>query len=433
MGIISYIKKLKEKKYLRDATYTYISSLVNGASLFLISVILGRNFSKEWFAVFTLSILVLSTVSEMSDLGLNGGLLRFAPFYIAHKELDKLKQLVKTIWRWRVSIAAIITCGGIMLSYPLSHVLLKQEGMVGYLIFSFIGVGGVIFLGFINTYLQAAQRFFYNAGLQTLKGTLRLGLIALLMMFGVDNIYFYLAVYIFVPWILFFASFHVLPKNFLKVEIDQEVKKNIHAQLAKFSMWLTIWSLFSIVSSRVDQIMISRFLGLQEVAIYAAAYQLIQLYPYIAQSITAVLSPRINSLASVADVKIFLKRTLKWILLIIVILSILVFPSQYLITFFFGQGYTESLSVYLVLAYSLVLNLITVPFSLVITVYNRTYMMAFSGVVQLIVNVVGTILLIPRFGVIGAGYTFMLGIIVAVFYNIGCAYYLLKNKEIIVR
>lgn len=432
MKFISRLREFKEKKFVRDATYTYASSLLNGASLFLISVILGRHFSKEWFAVFSLSILVLSTVAEMSDLGLNGGLLRFAPFYIAHREFDKLKQLVKTIWKWRVTMAALITLGGMALAYPLSHFVLKQEGITGYLTFSFIGIGGVIFLGFINTYLQASQRFFYNAGLQTLKGVTRLILILVLMLLGAQNLYYYLAVYIFVPWVLCITSFYVLPKNFLNVDVSVEVKKNIHSQLAKFSAWLTIWSLFSIVSSRIDQVMISRFLGLEEVAIYAAAYQLIQLYPYIAQSITAVLSPKINSLTTAADMKVFLKRALAWIAIVMGVVSILVYPSQYLITLLFGQGYIHSLPVYLVLAYSLVLNLCTVPFSLVITAYNRTYLMAFSGVVQLVVNVAGTILLIPRFGVMGAGYTFMLGIIVSVLYNICCAYYLLKNKEIVV-
>ncbi len=432
MSIVTLVKELKSKKFVRDTTYLYVSAVLNGLSLFLVSVLLGRTFEKEWFAIFSLSILALSTVAEMSDLGLNGGLLRFAPFYIAHQEFDKLKQLVKTIAKWRVIMAAVVTSAGVLLSYPIAHFILKQEEMVGYLAFSFIGIGGVIFLGFISTYLQAAQRFFYHAGLQTLKGVVRLGLIASLIILGVTNIYYYLGVYICVPWVLCMVNFHVLPRGFAQVKIDDEVRKKMHSQLAKFSAWLTIWSLFSIIASRIDQVIISRYLGLEEVAIYAVAYQLIQFYPYIAQSITSVLAPKINGLHSVEELKAFLKRSLKWIVLIMISVGIIVYPSQYLITILFGNEYVRALPVYLILAYSLVLNLLSVPFSLVITAYNRTYLMAFSGVVQLMINIIGTILLIPRFGIMGAGYTFLLGIVVSVVYNMVCSYYLLRYKKIIV-
>lgn len=432
MMLLDRLAGLTKKKFIRDVSYVYVSSMVNGASLFLINVLLGRNLSKEWFATFSLSLLVLSTVAEVSDLGLNAGLARFAPYYIAHQQFDKLKQLVKTIWQWRVSLTVVLTVTGLLLATPIATHLFGQPSLAPYLLFSFLGVGGVVLLGFINTFLQASQRFFYNAGLQTLKGLLRLIAVVTLILLGTSDLYWYLSIYILVPWILFAVSFRVLPKGFTKVSVDEETKQKMHDQLKRFSAWLSLWSLFSILASRIDQVVISHYLGLEQVAIYAAAYQLIQLYPLVTQSIAAVLSPKISGLHSKAALIHFLKRSLKWISIPVVVLSTLVYPSQYIITLFFGSSFSGALPVYLVLAYSLVFNLFAIPFSLIITAYNRTELMAISGVIQVAVNIVGTIILVPRFGVLGAGYTFGLGIMSAVLYNIACSVYLLKNKEIVV-
>ncbi|HYE59968.1 MAG TPA: oligosaccharide flippase family protein [Candidatus Kapabacteria bacterium] len=432
MSLLATLRQTMKKRFLRDVAFTYVSFVTNGASLFLVSIILGRSFSKEWFAAFSLSILVLSTVAEMSDLGLNGGLQRFAPFYIANKQFDKLKQLIRIIWRWRVNLTALITSVGVLGSYLLATYIFGQTELTGYLAVSFVGVGGVVFLGFINTFLQASQRFFYNAILQTLKGVVRLLLIASLVLFGVENMYAYLGVYIAVPWVLFLISFHVLPAGFQHVSLDAESRHAVHAQLARFSTWLTVWSLFSIVATRVDQVLVSRFLGLEQVAIYAVAYQLMQFYPLVAWSITAVLSPKISGFSTKRELIPFLKRAIKWTAVAMAACALVVYPSQYLITLFFGHEYDASLPVYRILALSLVANMICIPFNLVITAYNRTDLMAFSGVIQLIVNTVCAFILIPRFGIMGAGYTFMIGIGASILYNMTCSYYLLKKKEITV-
>ena len=176
----NFIIWLRSKVFIKEVSLVYLGSVVNGSSLFLINVILARSLAKEWFALFSLALLALSTAAEMSDFGLNGGLLRFAPAYLASGQENKLKQLVKTIWRWRVWLAILLTIGGIGLAGPISHYIFKQDLLTSYLAFSFLGVGGVIFLGFISAYLQASQKFFQNTVLQIIKGLGRLVVIAIL-------------------------------------------------------------------------------------------------------------------------------------------------------------------------------------------------------------------------------------------------------------
>lgn len=428
--LINRTKNILAKKFIQDVSLVYAGSFLNGISLFLINIILGRSLEKEWFAIFSLSILTISTVAEMSDFGLNGGLLRFAPFYIKSNQIDKLKQLIKTIWQWRVLLSAVLTLGGIILSWPIAKYIFNQPQISGYLAFSFLGVGGIILLGFISAYLQAKQDFFRNAIVQTLKGVARLIIIIILLAFGINNIYALLSVYILIPWILFIANYNALPKEFYKIAIEKNVKRELHSQLAKFSFWLTIWSLSAILASRIDQIMLSNMLGLKEVAIYAIAFQFVYLYALASQAITSVLMPKISGLATKDDLVSFSKRALKWILPAAILLSVIIYPSQYIITLIFDNKYADSIPVYLILSYSMVFGLFNIPLSLVITAFNRTKLIAFSGFIQLLINVFLNFILIPRFGVLGAGITFSFGIIVSFLYNLISSIYLIKKADI---
>lgn len=432
MQIRAHIKKITGKKFLWNVSYVYIGALLNGVCLFLINIILGRGLEKAEYAIFTLVTLVLSTVAEMSDFGLNAGLLRFGPYYISTNQTDKLKQLVKIIWQWRVTLSVILTVGGILFSQLIARYIFGQPELTGKIAFSFLGVGGIIFLGFLSTYLQARQRFVYNATVQSLKGILRLLGIVILVVVGSKNIYAYVSVYVFVPWALFLLNYHVLPEHFFSISLHEEVKQKMYSQLKRFSFWLTIASLTSIVASRIDQVMVSRMLGLEQVAVYTVAYQFIQLYPILWQSITSVLTPKLASVTTKAELIALVRRTFKWIIPLIAVLCVLIYPSQYLIALLFSHKYDAAMPVYLVLSFSILFNVVSVPFSLMMTVFNKTNLTAFSGFLQLVANVILNTIFIPRYGVMGAAYTFSLSILLSLMYNILCSWYLFKTKELVI-
>ncbi len=418
-----------KKKALHQTGYVAVGSLVNGLSLFALNIALARALNQELFGIFSLSVMALSVVAEMSDFGLNAGLLRFAPYYIATNQTDKLKQLVKTIWRWRVSLAWVLTIGLFVLSYPIAKYVYGQVKVGPYLAFASLGLGGVILLGFLATFLQANQRFLYNASVQSLKGFLRLAAALLLIAFGVKSVFAYLSVYIFIPWILFIINFKVLPENFTTVEIDGEIKQKLHSQLARFSFWLTITSLMAIFSSRVDQIMISHYLGLVDVAIFTVAWQLLQFFPVISSSISSVLMPKISGLKNKTELVAFVKRAFKWVLVGTLIVAIFVYPSRYLVSLFFGHKYDAAMPLYVVLAYGTLLNVLAIPFSLAIMVFNRTQISTIFCFFQLLINIIGNFIFIPLYGVMGAAYTFAFSSAMLFVWTLLWAVYLIKKKD----
>lgn len=429
MNLVEKIKTIFFKKTLHHTAFVTAGSLVNGLSLFALNILLARALSQDLFGIFSLAVLVLIIMGEISDFGLNSGLLRFAPLYISTKQTEKLKQLVKTVWGWRVALSAILTVGCIVFAFPISKYIFGQEKLTPYLSFSSLGVGGAILLGFVITFLQAEQKFLRQAVIQSLKGFSRLVIIGILYLLGVKNLSIYLAVYVAVPWFLFVFNYRQLPAEFRKVKIEAEVKQKLHSQLANFSFWLTIWSLVSIAAGKVDQIMVSHYLGLEQVAVFTVAWQFIQFFPVFYGSINAVLVPKISSLTSKAELRSFVARTFKWVLMAAIGVAVVIYPSQFLITLLFGQKYAASMPVFLVLSFAMLFNVLAIPFSLAVTAFNRTKIVAMSGVIQMFIMVICNLLFIPRFGIIGSAYTFTIGMIVQFAWNFVWSAYLLEKTE----
>lgn len=424
-----WIQSIFKKKALHQTAFVTVGSLINGASLFALNIVLARSLSQEVFGIFSLSVLILSTTAELSDFGLNSGLLRFGPYYIATNQTDKFKQLVKTIWRWRIMLTLVLTVGGLVLSYPLARYVFGQAQVSPYVAYSFLGVGGVILLGFLATFLQSKQRFFYQASVQSLKGFLRLSIVFILAIFGVKNLFAYLSVYIFVPWILFLANYRVFPEKFRTVEVDEDVKRSLHSQLANFSFWLTIASLLGIAGGKIDQVIISHYLGLVNVAVFTVAWQLLQIFMVLTGSISSVLMPKISALRNKAELIGFIKRVFKWVFVGVIGLALLIHPSQYLIHFIFGQKYVAAMPVYLILAYSMLLNILVIPFSITIIVFNKTHIMAVAAFFQTAVFVICNLIFIPRHGIMGAAYAYALTQVIQFLWSLLWSFYLIKKKD----
>lgn len=429
--LIDKFKNILKKKTLHHASFVYVGSLINGFSLLAVNSLLARlDGTLALYGIFTTAVLFLSTIAEMSDFGLNAGLLRFAPYYIATHQDDKLRQLIKIIWRWRVILTIGLSIGCVLFSYPLAHYIFEKDVLWPYLAFTSLGIGGVILLGLLGNVLQTQQRFTYYAVLQSLKGLTRLLLVALCFVLGVTNIFIYVAIYIVVPWVLFVANFHVFPKGFRHGIATVEVKEKVQSQLAHFSFWLTASSLVAIVASRVDQAVIIRFLGLEQQAIFSTAHQLLQFFPLLANTITTIVTPKIHSAKDNGELKILLKKTCKWIVCIAVPIALFISPSRYLVVLIFGDKYTSAMPLYVLFAYATLVNIITIPFSLLISVFKKVHLTAYSAVIQLFLSVLCNFIFIPKYGILGAGYSFVVVIGFQTVWYLGWAWCLVKKEQI---
>lgn len=431
-SIFATIQSLPKRAAVRQATWVYVGSVANNVALLAVSALLGRTLSPELFGLFSLALLVLGAATDFADFGLNAGLLRFASRYHVEKETSRMQTVLALVWRWRIILTILLTGLGVLLAEPVATLIFRQPAATSFLRLAFLGIGGVMFLAVVSTYVQAVQRFTLSATLQASKGLVRLAVVGVLLIAGVHSLTWLLGAYVAVPWLLFACLYWVIPSPYRSLGLTAEPATVAHIRrtLVRFSFWITVWSFLTVISSRVDQLFISRYLGLSEVALYAVGMQFIVVFTFGLQSISAVLSPKINALTTKADIRAFAFRVTKWMLPLTFIVGLIIFPSRYLLPLFFGATYAPAMSIYTSLAFVYLLNFPLVSLSLIITAFNATEFTAVSSVVQMVIAVVGNILFIPLYGIMGAVITFAVVIVVTQVYNLCVVWYLFRSREL---
>ena len=411
----------------------YLGAVVNAVSLFLVNIILIRTIDTDAYGAFTLAVLTLTTLAEMSDLGLNGAITRFVPEFIKHGKTAALHEVVSIVYRLRIILSAGITITGLVFAPQIAIFIFGQPAIAEAIRIGFLGVGGVVLLGFVSTYLKATEQFVKNTWLQVLKGIIRVvAVLALSLTLAPQTPLLYIGIFVLVPWLILPFFLHVLPKkrtdsNQLSVGEKQTLKKEI----ASFSGWLVVWSFAAIIGTRVDQIMLSNMLSLEAVAIYAYGFQFVFAYSFLQQSFSAIIAPKMNIINSTSELQSFVTRSFKWglfgslgVSMITVVFVIFFRPT------FFPDVYTASLPVFILIVLAMMIAMICMPYTQIITVYKKSKLTAISGLISLVVNIIGNAVLIPTYGTLGAAWAFFFSMTLSTVFSLIFGYRLSKNVEL---
>jgi len=153
----------------------------------------------------------------------------------------------------------------------------------------------------------------------------------------------------------------------------------------------------------IDSLMIDKFIGIKEVAFYGLAYKIystmVQPAYYFVNSIFPILSGKSENK----------KNLFKWSIWIVLGALVVLIPLAYLlaplmVTVLAGSGYEPSITVLRILLIPLFFSYINHLFGFTLIAKGGQKQILFLGLVVLIVNFIGNLLMIPRFGIIGAAW-----------------------------
>ena len=260
---------------------------------------------------------------------------------------------------------------------------------------------------FFYFYLASGKILFANFLEQILKYLLILIILSNLLLFNyVVSIQDIIKIYI-ISNLLIFTYFLI---KFLKVyNLFEKNKKNVtlpYTDFIKHTLIVGLSSIFTILNSKIDILMIDFFLSEIEVSIYGIVNQLAFLMYLPTIAFSHVLMSKFSILIKK---KMFLRLNImidiyRFILVSINLLFFLIsfFTIEYLIQFFFGSNYVLSGNVFLILIFGYFVGSF---FSL-----NDVYMNYVGDEKKIIlillfsssINIILTYLLIPKIGINGA-------------------------------
>jgi len=153
----------------------------------------------------------------------------------------------------------------------------------------------------------------------------------------------------------------------------------------------------------VDSLMIDRFMGVEQVAFYGLAYKIysnmVQPVYYFVNSIFPILSGKFEN-------KIILfKRSFLIVLgALVVIIPLAYLLAPLMIKILAGSGYESSVTVLRILLIPLFFSYINHLFGFTLIAKGGQKQLLILGVITLIFNFTGNLIVIPKFGIIGAAW-----------------------------
>jgi len=410
----------------RNTLTVFLSNFLSLGLGFVATVILVRDLGPDRFGMFAAALAVLTLTAQISDMGLNTTFVRFASSYFA-ADVPTALVLVRLAFRFKCAVAAVVGFAGVLLAHPLARYVLGRPELTPLIRVAFIGVVASILYRYLLTTLQARRRFRTYAAVLAVGPTFQLvAVVALLLTSRLDTSSAFLT-YAAAPFFGFLVATLFSPKPFGSGGADDQTRRQLAGKLFHFGKWVAISTTVTPLALRLNILMLPALSTAAQAGSYAAAERLAMLLPLITYSLTTALLPEVASFRSYGQLRSYAKKVLRIAPLPILLLIVLCAVAGPLITFLFGAKYASSIGIFRILVISYSFDIVVNPASLVLYRLNMVKIAACSNVFFLVAGFFGNLVVIPRYGALGAASLFLVLKIVAVCW-IGSWVYVLLRK-----
>jgi len=207
------------------------------------------------------------------------------------------------------------------------------------------------------------------------------------------------------------------------VSLDRNLVKSIFKAALPFALLVG----FSTVYNRIDVVLITHFLGYTETGFYAAAYKFFDLLGFFPAVVSHSLYPVFASLMArraVPEIRLTLERYLRFLIAIAIPMAVGgMLLSKEIIMVMAGPEYVSAAPTLAILVWAPAVLFVYIPVNSLVISQLTKFAVIVTGA-NVIFNVAGNLLLLPRFGIRGAAaMTIVSELIQGVFY-----FYFVRKK-----
>lgn len=211
-----------------------------------------------------------------------------------------------------------------------------------------------------------------------------------------------------------------------KAGIDWSFSKS----LVRAALPLLLASVFTVIAYRIDTVMLSLMKGDAAVGLYSAAYQLINALGFIPVAFTAALLPVLSRLHITGQdsLRFAYQKSFKYLLLValpIAVATMLV--ADRIILGIYSSGFSEAAAALRILIWGIPFSFINSLLVTIVVSINRQDLITRVAFLSMVLNVIGNLLLIPKYSYTGAS------ISTVVTGALGCALYLYFVSRLVCR
>lgn len=383
---------------------------VLGRALFLLTqVLLIRYLSPENFGLYSLGYTIFQILGLLAVFGLNNAVIHHASKHFPHDQ----RRFSEIVW---ISLVLALVTGlliGVIvyLATPLLVQLFNERGLYDHLRVFAIGIPIFSVLRVASAATRATRNLKYSVIAEELVlSALLLSLVALVVTLRLPAVGGSVATVAAFLCGMLAAVFYVGRLTNLRLAFAG-FGNSFGAQgpaILRFALPTSLSAMLSVLLIWMDRLFIGYFLGVANVGIYQSISQFAILFVVILSSLNAAISPMIAKLyheQNVASIESTFRSGVKWGLNLTVAMFIVIclIPAT-LIDVLFGDAYLPGTIPLIVLSVGQLVNVATGAVGLILIMTNHQGRWLWLSIGAIVANVVLNVLLIPRYGLVGAAW-----------------------------
>jgi O-antigen/teichoic acid export membrane protein len=385
------------------------------------TMIITRHFPPEDFGVYTLVLVFVSFLSQISTLGLELSI----PKFIASAKDDLSKEQLFSTAVW-VRVAAIVfTCLLAWYGSPWLKLLFGRTLLPGFILYVPLLFTVESLRALLRATLQGSLLFSKIAITDSITSCMYLALVIVIYIINGEITLLILARAFSTLLACLYAFFSIPIKKRLSFQMGT------FKQLIKFGYPLQINDIMSFIYSRIDTLSVAMFLGPTEIATYEVARKIPDYLRVFYEPFRSVYYPFISKRYALAGSKPaahFLNDALRFVTFITLLgTAIATLFGQEILQLVFTQKYSSGAPIFAILMFNLSLGLMGNVMGTTLVAVGDTKKPAIVNFFNTIASWLGSILLIPLFSLLGASVANTTGTLIAVPLN---RYFLRKKIEL---
>lgn len=378
----------------------FYSGIANASSVFLlvVMVFVGRYLGAEEFGKFNFSMAIVTTASLLSDFGVTT---------LVKRTVARNPEQAESYFGNLVSLKVILSLLAILVSM-VAVFLLRKEPDVRFAVFVLALAASLKALKMVPvTFFQALERFdlfalssaVHNAGL------FLFGAIALWCGANLTTFVCVFAIFKAVDTAVTYAlSYKTIGRA--APRYDFSFMRRLQVEALPFGFYVLIIEVYSYM----DTILLSVMRSDVEVGWYNGAFKIFEGLAVFPLILSQAMSPRLSRLykTDVSAHQILAARTVKFGAMaagLIVVSGIVV--GRDLVLFLFGSAYGESIPVLEILLVAFLFVYLNFIFQMILITIDRQWVMPWMGLGGIGTVILACVLLIPKYGHLGAAFALL--------------------------
>ena len=372
-----------------------MGTIVSAIALILFSRFMG----PTEFGLFSASFAAMQIIVRLSDMGTNMAAER--AIARAHGTDDALAdRLMRVAFWFKVASFGICIVVAWLLAPWISVSLLHIDN-VGLIKLSFALALGTIFFEYSTIVFQSTHRFAMVARITIAQalGKLLFGLIMIWQ--GMLHATSGLLIYGILPGLgAFFGWRHNTLSTFA---LPKTWKKDLSIILS-VAKWTAIAAIAATLADNIDTLLVQSFMHSYDTGIWSGAVRIATFASVLGWSVGAVLNVRVAKYHDAEHLNLYLKKAWKVALAIFVILLLSLPFAGLAIRLTIGTAYLSGTLPLQILIIAAGLAGASAPYVALFYLFDRPEYYAYAGVLQTLILIVGDVIFIPQYGLIGAAW-----------------------------